>query len=145
MKTKHAKTKMDKDGKNAFPMAIMANRYEFYICPILAMAVYMSCKGVESGGFPAGGDQLFPSDSEDTSAVSKLYGTCMHAFLNRADIKEELGEFAKKAYLDRALPRLTGKKRGRLEETHFITAAGWALGHLRSGDSWVHDSLREIQ
>ena len=94
MKIKHAKTKMDKDGKNAFPMAIMANRYEFYICPVLAMAVYMSCKGVESGGFPAGGDQLFPSNSDDASAVSKLYGTRMHTFLNRTDIKEELGEFA---------------------------------------------------
>ena len=35
-----------------------------------------------------------PSDSADASAVSKLYGTRMHAFLNRADIKEELGEFA---------------------------------------------------
>ena len=37
-----------------------------------------------------------------------------------------LATHAQKAYLDSAPARLTGKKRGRLEETHFITAAGWA-------------------
>ena len=37
-----------------------------------------------------------------------------------------LATHAQKAYLESALARLTGKKRGRLEETRFITAAGWA-------------------
>ena len=37
-----------------------------------------------------------------------------------------LATHAQKAYLESAPARLTGKKRGRLEETHFITAAGWA-------------------
>lgn len=58
LKIKHAKTKKDQDGKNAFPMAIMANRYDWTICPITALAVYMSCTP-----FPHGTDQLFNGES----------------------------------------------------------------------------------
>ena len=85
MTIKHAKTKMDQEGKNAFPMALMANRYEWYICPITALAVYMS-----SRSFTRGSDQLFSGSSE---TISKRYSDSMRAFLTRPDIKDELGEF----------------------------------------------------
>ena len=69
MTIKHAKTKMDQEGKNAFPMALMANRYEWYICPITALAVYMS-----SRSFTRGSDQLFSGSSE---TISKRYSDSM--------------------------------------------------------------------
>ena len=39
----HSHTKADQDGKNCFEMAIMANRYDPFICPVTALAIYLSC------------------------------------------------------------------------------------------------------
>ena len=88
LKIKHPKTKTDGEGKKAFPMSLMTNRYCWYICPVLALAVYMSCFN-----FKKDTDQLFSGDGNGKSAASR-YCERMRAFLKRADIQSDLNEYA---------------------------------------------------
>ena len=87
LKIKHPKTKMDGEGKKAFPMAIMANRYCWYICPITSLAVYMSCCN-----FKKDTDQLFSGGTG--KSASTRYCERMRSFLKREDIQTELNEYA---------------------------------------------------
>ena len=70
LKIQHAKSKMDPEGTRAFPMAVMANRYDWTICLITALAVFMSCYD-----FPPGTDQLF--QGEKISNITKLFSDRM--------------------------------------------------------------------
>ena len=57
----HSHTKKDQDGKNCFEMAIMVNRYDVFICPVKALAIYLSCTCFGEGanmGFRAGGSKI---------------------------------------------------------------------------------------
>ena len=67
---KHGSSKADKKATRAFPMAIMANRYTWYICPITALAIWMSITV-----FPEGGNKLFPG-----SNPASTYGSWLNAF-----------------------------------------------------------------
>ena len=42
MTARCSKSKKDQEGKRAFPMAFMANRYMWTICPITALAIWFS-------------------------------------------------------------------------------------------------------
>ena len=68
---KHGSSKSDQKGTRSFPMAIMANRYVWYICPITAMAIWMSVTQ-----FPDGGNKLFPG-----SDPAAAYGKWLKNFL----------------------------------------------------------------
>ena len=68
---KHGSSKKDKKATRSFPMAIMANRYVWYLCPILAMAIWMSVTE-----FPDGGNKLFPGNKPEA-----VYGKWLKKFL----------------------------------------------------------------
>jgi len=64
---KHGSSKKDKKASRAFPMAIMANRYCWYLCPVLAIAMWMSITS-----FPEGGNKLFPGSTQDATYTTWL-------------------------------------------------------------------------
>jgi len=62
---RHGSSKKDKSASRSFNMAIHANRYKWYLCPILALAIWLSITV-----FPPGGNKLFPG-SDPAARYSK--------------------------------------------------------------------------
>jgi len=60
----------------------MANRYDWKLCPITTLAIWLSCNTIT-------GNALFPGSSQN-----KRYGDNLKIFLERDDIKSQLQEFA---------------------------------------------------
>ena len=60
----------------------MANRYDWKLCPITALAIWSSCNTIT-------GNALFPGSSQN-----KRYSDNLKRYLNREDIKSKLQEFA---------------------------------------------------
>jgi hypothetical protein len=73
---------MDQGGKRAFNIALMANPYDWKLCPITALAVWLSCTSIS-------GNAVFPGPKQN-----KRYSEGLKTFLLRADVKEELKEYA---------------------------------------------------
>jgi hypothetical protein len=82
LSTRWSKTKMDQGGKRAFNIALMANPYDWKLCPITALAVWLSCTSIS-------GNAVFPGPKQN-----KRYSEGLKTFLLRADVKEELKEYA---------------------------------------------------
>ena len=80
----HSHTKKDQGGDNCFEMAIMANRYDPFMCPVTALAIYLSC--TEYG---AGANMVFPGE-----IAGKRYGPSLRKFLKRDDVSEEIKQYA---------------------------------------------------
>ena len=82
LSTRWSKSKKDQEGKRSFNIAIMANRYDWKLCPITALAIWLSCNTIT-------GNALFPGSSQN-----KRYSDNLKRYLNREDIKSKLQEFA---------------------------------------------------
>ena len=80
----HSHTKKDQDGQNCFEMAIMANRYDPFICAVTSLAIYLSCTS-----FGPGANMVFPGNSKSTR-----YGDALSTFLKRDDVKQSIEEYA---------------------------------------------------
>ena len=80
----HSHTKKDQSGDNCFEMAIMANRYDPFMCPVTALAIYLSC--TEYG---AGANMVFPGE-----IAGRRYGPSLRKFLKRTDVSEEIKQYA---------------------------------------------------
>ena len=80
----HSHTKADQDGKTCFEMAIMANRYDPFICPVTALAIYLSCTC-----FGPGANMVFPGETKNTR-----YDDTLPAFLKRDDVKDSIKQYA---------------------------------------------------
>ena len=73
LSTRWSKTKMDQGGKRAFNIALMANPYDWKLCPITALAVWLSCTSIS-------GNAVFPGPKQN-----KRYSEGLKTFLLRAD------------------------------------------------------------
>ena len=70
--------------QNCFEMAIMANRYDPFICAVTSLAIYLSCTS-----FGPGANMVFPGNSKSTR-----YGDALSTFLKRDDVKQSIEEYA---------------------------------------------------
>ena len=73
--------------------AIMANRYDPFICPMTALAIYLSCKC-----FDPDANMVFSDDTKSTR-----YSDALAAFLKRDDVKQSIKQFAKLLLVVRTL------------------------------------------
>ena len=83
--TKHPKSKKDQTGKRAFRFAIMANRYNFTLCPVTALAIYLSCTTFEEGN-----NMVFPAGEK---GAGPRYSSALRTFLKRPDIKAKIEKY----------------------------------------------------
>ena len=85
MTARCSKSKKDQEGKRAFPMAFMANRYMWTICPITALAIWFSVTT-----YTPGANMVFPGNHQ-----SNRYSIGLRAFLARPDVQTYLNTFTK--------------------------------------------------